>query len=103
MSLPALAPVAALSDRAASQELRRMTVSVSTDAIRPSERQAFWTEALCRSFASVETRPLGAAAVSGHFEFVEAGDAKLVRFDSSPQCYSRDGRLVSRDGSDDFM
>lgn len=80
-----------------------MPVSVSTDPIRPSERQAFWTEALCRSFASVETYPLGAAAVSGHFEFVAVGDAKLVRFDSSPQCYRRDGRLVSRDGSDDFM
>ena len=79
-----------------------MPVSVSTDAIRPSERQAFWTEAICRSFASVDTRPLG-ATVSGHFEFVEIGQAKLVRFDSSPQCYSRDARLVSRAGSDDFM
>ena len=43
------------------------------------------------------------ATVSGHFEFVEIGNAKLVRFDSSPQCYSRDSRLVSRAGSDDFM
>src|SRR5262245_62744782 len=78
-------------------------IAVSTDRIRPAERHAFWTEAICRSFANVETRPLGAAAVSGHFEFVELGDAKLVRFDSSPQCYSRDSRLVSRAGSDDFM
>ena len=28
--------------------------------------------------------------LSGHFEFVEIGNAKLVRFDTSPQCYSRD-------------
>ena len=41
--------------------------------------------------------------VSGHFEFVEIGGAKLVRFDSSPQCYTRDARLVSRAGSDEFM
>ena len=80
-----------------------MPISASTDLVRPADRQAFWTEAICRSFANVETRPLGAAAVSGHFEFVEIGNAKLVRFDSSPQCYSRDSRLVSRAGSDDFM
>jgi AraC-like DNA-binding protein len=80
-----------------------MPISVSTDPIRPTERQAFWTEAICRSFASIETRPLGSAVVSGHFEFVEIGDAKLVRFDSSPQCYTRDARLVSRAGSDEFM
>ena len=80
-----------------------MPTSVSTDPIRPAERQAFWTEAISRSFAPVETRPLGSTEVSGHFEFVEIGAAKLVRFDSSPQCYSRDARLVSRAGSDEFM
>src|SRR5215831_6387694 len=80
-----------------------MPTSVSTDPIRPSERQAFWTDAISRCFAPVETRPLGSAEISGHFEFVELGRAKLVRFDSSPQCYSRDARLVSRAGSDDFM
>jgi AraC-like DNA-binding protein len=80
-----------------------MPTSVSTDPIRPAERQAFWTEAISRSFAPVDTRPLGSAVVSGHFEFVEMGTAKLVRFDSSPQCYSRDARLVSRAGSDEFM
>jgi AraC family transcriptional regulator, positive regulator of tynA and feaB len=80
-----------------------MPVRVSTDPIRPAERQAFWTEAICRSFANVDTRPLGGAAVSGHFEFIELGSAKLVRFDSSPQSYRRDARLVSTAGSDDFM
>jgi AraC-like DNA-binding protein len=80
-----------------------MPTSVSTDPIRPAERQAFWTEAISRSFAPVEIRPLGPSVVSGHFEFVEMGSAKLVRFDSSPQCYSRDARLVSRAGSDEFM
>ncbi|ANW04442.1 helix-turn-helix domain-containing protein [Bradyrhizobium icense] len=80
-----------------------MPISVSTDPIRPTERRAFWTEAICRSFANVETRPIGSAVVSGHFEFVEIGGAKLVRFDSSPQCYTRDARLVSRAGSDEFM
>jgi AraC-like DNA-binding protein len=80
-----------------------MPISVSTDPVRPAERQAFWTEAICRSFANVETRPIGAAVVSGHFEFVEIGSVKLVRFDSSPQCYSRDARLVSTAGSDEFM
>jgi AraC family transcriptional regulator, positive regulator of tynA and feaB len=80
-----------------------MTVTVSTDPIQPAERQAFWTEAICKSFANVETRPLRPGAVSGHFEFVRIGDAKLVRFDSSPQRYSRDARLVSLAGSDEFM
>ena len=83
--------------------VRTMPISVSTDPIRPTERQAYWTEAICRSFANIETKPLGSAVVSGHFEFVEIGDAKLVRFDSSPQCYTRDARLVSRAGSDEFM
>ena len=78
-------------------------IAVSTDRIRPAERHAFWTEAICRSFANVETRPLGSATVSGHFEFVEIGQAKLVHFDSSPQCYSRDARMVSKAGSDEFM
>jgi AraC-like DNA-binding protein len=78
-------------------------ISVSTDAIRPAERQAFWTEAICRSFANVAVRPLGAAAVRGHFEFVEAGSSRLARFDTSPQCYSRDARLVSSAGADEFM
>jgi AraC family transcriptional activator of tynA and feaB len=78
-------------------------IAVSTDRIRPAERHAFWTEAICRSFANVETKPLGTAQVSGHFEFVEIGQAKLVRFDSSPQCYSRDARMVSKAGSDEFM
>jgi AraC-like DNA-binding protein len=80
-----------------------MQTSASTDLVRPDERQAFWTEAICRSFANVDTRPLAAASVSGHFEFIEIGKAKLVRFDSSPQCYSRDSRLVSRACCDDFM
>ena len=80
-----------------------MPISVSTDPIRPAERTAYWTEAICRSFANIETKPLGSTTVSGHFEFVEIGDAKLVRFDSSPQCYTRDARLVSRAGSDEFM
>lgn len=78
-------------------------IAVSTDRIRPAERHAFWTEAICRSFANVETRPLGSATVSGRFEFVEIGEAKLVHFDSSPQCYSRDARMVSKAGSDEFM
>src|SRR5437870_3613080 len=77
--------------------------AVSTETIRPAERHAFWTEAICRSFANVETRPIGSSTVSGRFEFVEVGEAKLVRFDSSPQCYSRDARLVSKAGSDEFM
>ena len=80
-----------------------LQTSASTDLVRPDERQSFWTEAICRSFANVETRPLGPASVTGHFEFIEIGKAKLVRFDSSPQCYSRDARLVSRAGCDDFM
>ena len=80
-----------------------MPISVSTDPIRPTERRAYWTEAICRSFANIETKPLGSTIVSGHFEFVEIGGAKLVRFDSSPQCYTRDARLVSRAGSDEFM
>ena len=80
-----------------------MPISVSTDPIRPTERRAYWTEAICRSFANIETKPLGSTTVSGHFEFVEIGGAKLVRFDSSPQCYTRDARLVSRAGSDEFM
>ncbi len=80
-----------------------MPTVVSTDRIHPAERQAFWTEAISRSFAPVDTRPLGSAVVSGHFEFVEIGATKLVRFDSSPQCYRRDARLVSRSGADEFM
>jgi AraC family transcriptional activator of tynA and feaB len=80
-----------------------MPISVSTDQVHPAERKAFWTEAICRSFANIETRPLGSTSISGHFEFVEIGRARLVRFDSSPQCYSRDARLVSRAGSDEFM
>jgi AraC family transcriptional regulator, positive regulator of tynA and feaB len=78
-------------------------IAVSTDRIRPAERHAFWTEAICRSFANVETKPIGAVTVSGRFEFVEVGCSKLVHFDSSPQCYSRDARMVSKAGSDEFM
>ena len=81
---------------------RCRSASPPTRSARPSD-QAYWTEAICRSFANIETKPLGSAVVSGHFEFVEIGDAKLVRFDSSPQCYTRDARLVSRAGSDEFM
>jgi AraC-like DNA-binding protein len=80
-----------------------MPVRVSTDRVHPAERHAFWTEAICRSFSQIETRPLGSTHVSGRFEFVEFGAAKLVRFDSSPQCYTRSARLVSHDGADDFM
>jgi AraC family transcriptional regulator, positive regulator of tynA and feaB len=80
-----------------------MPISVSTDLVRPAERHAFWTEAICRSFANIETKPIGPSIVSGHFEFVEIGSVKLVRFDSSPQCYSRDAKLVSKAGSDEFM
>ena len=53
-------------------------ISVSTDLVRPAERHAFWTEAICRSFANVETRPIGPAVVSGHFEFVEIGRVKQL-------------------------
>lgn len=80
-----------------------MPVSVSTDLVKPSERQAFWTEAICRSFANVETKPLRSGPISGHFEVVEIGNAKIARFDTSPQSYSRNARLVSSAGSNDFM
>lgn len=80
-----------------------MPISVCTDQIRPAERGAFWTEAISRTFAPVEIHPLGSEMVSGRFELVEIGAAKLVRFDSSPQCYRRDAKLVSRTGSDEFM
>jgi AraC-like DNA-binding protein len=80
-----------------------MPDTVSTDSVRPSERQAFWTEAVCRAFAKVEPRPLRPGAISGHFEVVEIGSAKLARFVTSPQAYSRSARLVSSAGSDDFM
>ena len=80
-----------------------MAISVSTNLVHPAERHAFWTDAISRSFAPVETRPLGPAIVGGHFEFVTRGAAKLVRFDSSPQIYRRDAKLVSRAGSDEFM
>lgn len=39
----------------------------------------------------------------GHFEVVDFVGAKIARFDTSPQSYSRNARLVSRAGSDDFM
>jgi len=39
----------------------------------------------------------------GHFEVFEFGNAKIARFDTSPQSYSRNARLVSSAGSDDFM
>lgn len=80
-----------------------MPISVSTDLVRPSDRLAFWTEAICRSFANVETRPLRPGAISGHFEMSEVGSAKVARFDTSPQTYSRNTRLVAQAGSDDFM
>jgi AraC family transcriptional activator of tynA and feaB len=80
-----------------------MPTRVSTDFVRPSERQAFWTEAVCRAFAKVEPRPLRPGAISGHFEVAEIGNAKLARFVTSPQAYSRSARLVSSAGSDDFM
>jgi hypothetical protein len=72
-----------------------MPISVSTDQIRPAERHAYWTEAISRTFAPIEICPLGSGTMSGHFELVEIGRAKLVRFDSSPQCYRRDAKLVS--------
>src|SRR5262249_46050713 len=78
-------------------------IAVSTDRIRRADRHRFGTEATCRSFANIETKPIGATNVSGRFEFVEIGEAKLVHFDSSPQCYSRDARMVSKAGSDEFM
>src|SRR5437763_1622580 len=107
MSLPAFRPCQRgrtgrrcdVNDR----NLSAMAITVSTDPIRPAERQAFWTESICRSFAHVDTRPIGTTLVSGHFEFVKIGSVKLVRFDSSPQCYRRDAKLVSTAGSDEFM
>jgi len=80
-----------------------MPISVSTDVVRPSERQAFWTEAICRSFANVQTRALRPGAISGHFEVFEIGRAKVARFATSPQSYSRSARLVNTAGSADFM
>ena len=80
-----------------------MPISVSTDQIHPAERQAYWTEAISRTFAPVEIRPLGSGIVSGRFDLVEIGAAKLMRFNSSPQCYRRDTKLVSQAGSDEFM
>src|SRR5215218_1775500 len=107
MSLPAFRPCQRgrtarrcdVNDR----NLAAMAITVSTDPIRPAERQAFWTESICRSFAHFDTRPIGTTPVSGHFEVVQAGSVKLVRFDSRPQCYRRDASLVSKAGSDEFM
>src|SRR5262245_10327821 len=80
-----------------------MLISVSTDQVRPAERQAFWSEAICRSFANVEPRPTGPEPVSGRFDLIHVGGAKLARFCTSPQSYSRNARLVNAAASDDFM
>ena len=81
-----------------------MPISVSTDPIRPAERQAFWTEAICRSFAHSRPGRSVRRVVSGHFEFVELGSVKLVRFESAARnATAAMPKLVSKAGSDEFM
>ena len=80
-----------------------MRVSFSTDLVRPSERQAFWAEAICRSFAKVDTKPLCPGPVSGRLEAMRIGRVTVARLVTSPQSYSRSARLVSTAECDEFM
>ena len=80
-----------------------MRVSFSTDLVRPPDRQAFWAEAICRSFAKVDTKALCPGPVSGRLEAMRIGRVTMARLVTSPQSYSRSARLVSAADCDEFM
>src|SRR5215469_1773180 len=103
MSLPPCVLRARLVCATMSAGFQMLQTSASTDLVRPDERQSFWTESICRSFANVETCPLGPASVRGHFEFIDDGNTQLLCLDSSQPCSIRISHLVSGAGSDDFM
>lgn len=65
---------------------------ISTQAVAPRERAAFWREVVCRTFVELECAPLGPAPLEGAIEDVAAGDRHLCDVRATAQHVVR-GRL----------
>jgi hypothetical protein len=80
-----------------------MPISVSTDPIRPTERQAYLDRGDLPVIRQYRDQAARLHRRQRPFRVRRDRRRQARRFDSSPQCYTRDARLVSRAGSDEFM
>lgn len=99
------------------------STQISTDAVAPRERAAFWREVVCRTFVELDCSPLGPAPLQGRIEDISAGERHLCRVDATAQrvvrgraeiarsrgayvvvCFQRSGScVVAQDGRETYL
>jgi AraC-like DNA-binding protein len=72
---------------------------VSTQAVAPRERAAFWREVVCRTFVELECSPLGAAPLEGSIEDICAGERHLCDVRATAQHVVRARAQIARSRS----
>lgn len=68
---------------------------VSTDAVAPRERAAFWRDVVCRTFVELECAPLGPGPLRGSIEDIAIGEQHLCRVDATAQHVERGGQQIA--------
>lgn len=80
----------------------------TTDVVPPRARFAYWREAICDVFVSLDAeRPAGphppALGFSGRIACTAAGSVRLSEVTSDPQHVVRSPRQIARSSEDDFL
>lgn len=99
------------------------TQRISTRAVAPHERAAFWREVVCRTFVELDCSPLGSAPLEGSIEDTCAGERHLCDVRATAQhvmraraqiagsraacvvvCFQRSGScIVAQDGRETLL
>jgi AraC-like DNA-binding protein len=69
---------------------------ISTDAVRPRERAAFWREVVCRTFVELDCSPLGPGPLQGRIEDICAGERHLCWVEATAQRVVRGREQIAR-------
>lgn len=75
------------------------THRISTQAVAPRERAAFWREVVCRTFVELECSPLGPAPLEGSIEDICAGERHLCDVRATAQQVVRARAQIARSRS----
>lgn len=69
---------------------------ISTEAVGPRERAAYWREVVCRTFVELDCSPLGPVPLQGSIEDVCAGERHLCRVEATAQRVVRGREQIVR-------
>jgi hypothetical protein len=72
------------------------THRISTQAVAPRERAAFWREVVCRTFVELDCSPLGPAPLEGCIEDICEGERHLCHVQATAQHVVRGREQIAR-------